>query len=59
MSYEDLSDEDKILTAIGFVARGSVMPYQLRQFLEANGLYDLITNPTQETVNEHSEGNTG
>lgn len=60
MSYEDLSDEDKVLTAIEFVARGAAMPYQLRTFLENEGLYDMIVQPQIiGELNEHSERHSG
>lgn len=59
MSYEHLSDEDKVITAIGFVARGVTMPYQLREFLEKQNLYDLVTNPTtMELPDVNCEGHT-
>lgn len=47
MSYENLSDEDKIITAIGFVARGVTMPEHLKQFLESENLYTAITQPME------------
>lgn len=59
MSYEHLSDEDKIITAIGFVARGVTIPHQLRDFLEGAGLFDLITKPEEVQDDRHSEGHSG
>ena len=60
MSYENMSDEDKVLQAIEFVARGAVMPHQLRSFLEEQGLYELIVQPTQiGDLNECSERSAG
>jgi len=46
--YDDLSGEDKVLNAIGFVARGMEIPQVLKDFLIEEGLYELIVNP-QET----------
>ena len=60
MSYDDLSDEDKVLTAIEFVARGAAMPVQLRTFLENEGLYNVIVQPQViGELNEHSERHSG
>lgn len=61
MSYEHLSDEDKVLEAIKFVARGVTMPHQLKEHLEANQLYELIVNPIniQEAFNVDNQGHTG
>lgn len=47
MAYENLSDEEKVIEAIGFVARGAVMPTVLKEFLESIKLYDLIANPVE------------
>lgn len=47
MAYEDLSDEDKLLQAIGFVARGASMPVVLVDFLRSIDLYELITAPQE------------
>ena len=49
--YEDLSDEDKVLVAIEFVARGQHIPAALTDFLKEEGLYELIMNPQ-----EHYDG---
>lgn len=60
MSYEDMSAEDKIITAIEFVARGVTMPNKLRDFLEEKGLLEAIINPSEvETTIEHCQGDTG
>ncbi|QOE32094.1 hypothetical protein CPT_Palo_035 [Rhizobium phage Palo] len=61
MAYEHLSDEDKVLTAIEFVAQGAAIPPALRSFLEDTGLYELITNPIPNFggQNEHSQRNSG
>jgi hypothetical protein len=53
--YEDLSDEDKVLYAISFVARGTQMPAVLMQFLKDNGLYELITEPQEILDDGHSD----
>lgn len=45
MSYKDLSDDDKIMTAIEFVAIGKPLPTELAEWLKDNGLYDLILKP--------------
>lgn len=45
--YEDLSEEDKVLTAIGFVARGMDIPPVLKEFLIQEDLYELIVNPQE------------
>lgn len=45
MSHADLSDEDKLMEAIKFVALGQPMPKALETFLRENKLYDLITSP--------------
>lgn len=47
MSYQALSDEDKIIEAIRFVARGETIPTVLKQFLDKEGLYELIVNPQE------------
>ncbi len=54
MAYEHLSDEDKVMEAIRFVARGVTMPTQLKEFLVEQNLYELIVNP-QEIPNELNE----
>lgn len=60
MSYDNMSDEDKIIKAVEFVARGVTIPYQLRRFLEDNGLYELVTNPTEvDTLHDDSERHCG
>lgn len=48
MSYQDLSDEDKIETAIKFVAVDQPLPSELVRFLKEVGLYDLIVGPGKE-----------
>ena len=53
--YENLSDEDKVLYAIGFVARGTPMPAVLSQFLKSNGLYELITEPQEIVDDGHTD----
>lgn len=58
MSYEHLSDEDKVMEAIRFVARGAAIPWQLKEFLIQEKLYDLIVNPV-EITNEYSQGSSG
>ena len=45
--YEDQSGEDKVLTAIGFVARGMEVPPVLKEFLIEEDLYELIVNPQE------------
>lgn len=55
MAYDTLSDEDKVRTAINFVAVGHPLPKDLREFLEAQGLYDAIVYP-QEYKNEFDSG---
>lgn len=45
MSYQDLSDEDKLAQAITFVAIGQVLPQALIEFLKEQNLYDVITQP--------------
>lgn len=45
MSYQDLSEIDKIEQAIEFVALGQPLPDVLEAFLVASGLYDQIVNP--------------
>lgn len=45
MSYTDLSDDDKIMKAIEFVAIGQPLPTELADWLKDNGLYELITQP--------------
>lgn len=47
MSYELMSDEDKILQAFDFVARGVPIPNVIAQFLRDEGLYDAIINPVE------------
>lgn len=49
MAYTDLSDEDKVRTAINFVAEGHPLPKELREFLESEGLYDAIVYPQEYT----------
>lgn len=45
MSYIDLSEEDKIIQAINFVACDHPLPPVLETWLRAEGLYELIVNP--------------
>lgn len=60
MAYEDLSDEDKLLQAISFVARGASMPAVLVEFLKSIGLYELITAPQENMNDRHlNQGDTG
>ncbi|QIG73136.1 hypothetical protein EVC00_030 [Rhizobium phage RHph_N37] len=64
MSYEHLSDDDKIVTAIEFVARGGPMPKQLETWLRDNSLYELIMNPIPNFEEDHErkqdrEGHSG
>lgn len=60
MSYEDMSAEDKIITAIGFVARGVTIPTKLRSFLEEQGLYEAIINPAEvEIAHDDNQGYAG
>lgn len=55
MAYEDLSDEDKVLQAIEFVARGASMPAVLVEFLKSIGLHELITAPQEITDDRHND----
>lgn len=63
MAYEDLSDEDKILTSIGFVASGTPLPATLRDFLKTEGLYEAIVAPGgaayEYCERQHSRRKTG
>lgn len=45
MSHKDLSDEDKIIEAINFVALGQPLPEPIERFLKEAGLYESIVNP--------------
>lgn len=47
MSYESMSEEDMILQAFDFVARGVPIPNRIAQFLRDEGLYDAINNPVE------------
>lgn len=47
MSYELMSEEDMILQAFDFVARGVPIPNRIAQFLRDEGLYDAINNPVE------------
>ncbi len=47
MSYESMSEEDMILQAFDFVARGVPIPNRIAQFLREEGLYDAINNPVE------------
>lgn len=47
MSYESMSEEDMILQAFDFVARGVPIPNRIAQFLKDEGLYDAINNPVE------------
>lgn len=51
MTYDDLSDEDKIRQSIEFVAIGHAIPKSLADFLKEINLYELIVNPG-EVVDE-------
>lgn len=46
--YDDMADEDKVLLAIDFVARGVAIPVALSAFLEKEGLLEKIEAPTEE-----------
>lgn len=54
MAYEHLSDDDKVLEAIRFVAKGETIPNVLKEFLEQENMYDLIVNPKEliDVVNQ-------
>lgn len=41
-AYEQLTDEEKVIQAIEFVAEGQPLPDVLVEFLKAEGLYDKI-----------------
>lgn len=47
MSYELLSDEDKIIQAFDFVARGVPLPNVIADFLKREGLLDAIMRPVE------------
>jgi hypothetical protein len=47
LSYQDLSDEDKLEEAIRFVAMGQPLPDTLDRFLREAGLYEAIMHPVQ------------
>lgn len=58
--YEELSDEDKVLTAIEFVARGMEIPKPLADFLKSHGnLYELIVNPQELSSGQSPHGTDG
>lgn len=63
MSYESMSEEDKILQAFDFVALGVPIPNVIADFLKAEGLYDAITQPVEiinvATHREHAGHNGG
>jgi len=50
MSFMELSDEDKIEQAIGFVAIDQPLPPALEQWLKDEGLYEAITSPGRADV---------
>lgn len=43
--YKELSDEDKLMQAIEFVAVDQPIPPELEAWLRENNLYELITAP--------------
>jgi len=45
MNYTDLSDEDKLVCAINFVATGQPLPQVLIEFLREHNLFDAVTKP--------------
>lgn len=47
MSYNELSDEDKLEEAIKFVARDQPLPETLDTFLREAGLHEAITLPVR------------
>jgi hypothetical protein len=51
--YTELSDEDKLETAINFVAVGQSLPEPLVEFLKSAGLYEAITLP-RTVLNEQT-----
>lgn len=48
--YTGLSDEDKLMQAIEFVAVNQPIPPELEVWLRDNGLYELITAPGLDNV---------
>ena len=56
MSYESMSDEDKILKAFDFVARGVPIPTVIAEFLVREGLYESIIKPMEITHDQPSPG---
>ena len=61
MSYNDLSDEDKLNQAIQFVAVEQPLPPVLEQFLREQMLYELIVNrrmDVQLTVSQPTTADT-
>lgn len=46
-AYTDLPDEEKVLLAIDFVARGNPIPEPLRDFLRGEGLLTKIEKPKE------------
>lgn len=59
MSYESMSDEDKILQAFDFVARGVPIPNTIAEFLRMEGLYDAIISPVEITDGEDRDPSLG
>ena len=54
MAYTDLSDEERITQAIGFVAIDHPIPTALAGWLKEVGLYDLIVSPGKEVYDNTS-----
>lgn len=46
--YDDMDDEDKVLLAIDFVAKGTPIPDALRTFLNSEGLLEKIEAPKED-----------
>lgn len=56
MSYENLSQDDKVELAIKFVALGQPLPEALRLFLVEHDLHDKIVNPGIVEAETHVDG---
>jgi hypothetical protein len=50
VGYNDLDDEQKIEESIKFVATGTDLPDELKDFLVENNLYDLIVQPVESVT---------
>ena len=52
MTYKELSDEDKIMQAMQFIAVGQPIPWALEEFLREADLWEVLVPNTEEDTED-------